>query len=146
MAKDLSIPRASTPEEVEVDSQVVQAFLDKCMELNKELHSMMVIRHGKVACEVYREPFNKDSVHMMYSFSKSVTSVATGFAIDEGYFSLDTKFLDIFPEFRNVKKPDAFLEELCVEHLLTMRGGKGVSVLSNKSKDSWLKNFVNSDW
>ena len=146
MAKDLSIPRASTPEEVEVDSQVVQAFLDKCMELHKELHSMMVIRHGKVACEVYREPFNKDSVHMMYSFSKSVTSVATGFAIDEGYFSLDTKFLDIFPEFRNVKKPDAFLEELSVEHLLTMRGGKGVSVLSNKSKDSWLKNFVNSDW
>ena len=78
MAKDLSIPRASTPEEAEVDSKVVQAFLDKAMELGKELHSLMVLRHGKVACEVYREPFNKDSVHMMYSFSKSVTSVAVG--------------------------------------------------------------------
>ena len=146
MAKDLSIPRASTPEEVEVDSKVVQAFLDKCVELGKELHSLMVLRHGKVACEVYREPFNKKSVHMMYSFSKSVTSVAVGLAIDEGYFNLETKFLDVFPEFRNPKKPDAYLEELCVEHLLTMRGGKGVSILSNKSKDSWLKNFVNSDW
>ena len=83
MAKKLSIPRAKTPENVEVDSQVVQAFLDKCMELGKELHSLMVIRHGKVACEVYREPFNKNSVHMMYSFSKSVSSIAIGFAIDE---------------------------------------------------------------
>ena len=146
MAKKLSIPRAKTPENVEVDSQVVQAFLDKCMELGKELHSLMVIRHGKVACEVYREPFNKNSVHMMYSFSKSVTSIAIGFAIDEGYLSLDTKFLNVFPYFRNQKKPDAFLEELCVEDLLTMRGGKGVSVLSNRSKDSWLKNFVDSDW
>ena len=146
MAKSLSIPRASCPEEVEVDSKVVQAFLDKAMELNKELHSLMVLRHGKVACEIYREPFNKNSVHMMYSFSKSVTSVAVGFAIDEGYFTLETKFLDIFPEFRNQKKPDAYLEELCVEDLLTMRGGKGVSVISKKSKDSWLKNFVESDW
>ncbi|MBE6819376.1 MAG: serine hydrolase [Ruminococcaceae bacterium] len=146
MSKDLSIPRASTPEEVEVDSKVIQEFLDECVKQNKELHSLMVLRHGKVACEVYREPFNKNSVHMMYSFSKSVTSIATGFAIDEGYFSLETKFLDIFPEFRNQKKPDAYLEELSVEHLLTMTGGKGVSVISSKSKDSWLKNFVNSDW
>ena len=41
-------------------SASVQAFLDKCMEMNKELHSLMVLRHGKVACEVYREPFNKN--------------------------------------------------------------------------------------
>ena len=146
MAKNLDLEYAKTPEEVEVDSKVVQAFLDKCTELGKELHSLMVLRHGKVACEVYKEPFNKNSVHMMYSFSKSVTSVAVGLAIDEGFFTLETKFLDIFPEFRNPKKPDAYLEELCVRDLLTMRGGKGVSVLSSKSKDSWLKNFVNSDW
>lgn len=146
MAKKLSIPRAETPEEVGVDSEVVQAFLDKCTELGKEFHSLMVIRHGKVACEVYREPFNAKSRHMMYSVSKSVTSTAIGFAIDEGYLSLETKFLDIFPEFRNVKKPDAFLEELCVEDLLTMRGGKSVSPMSNRSKDTWLKEFVNSSW
>lgn len=146
MPKKISIPRAATPEEVGVDSQVVQAFLDKVSEMGKEFHSLMVIRHGKVACEIYREPFNAKSVHMMYSVSKSFTSTAIGFAIDEGYLSLETKFLDVFPEFRNAKNPDAYLEELCVEDLLTMRAGKSVSPMSSKTKDTWLKNFVKSSW
>ena len=47
---------AKTPEEVGVSSKVLQEFVDACMEKNKELHSFMVIRHGKIACEVYREP------------------------------------------------------------------------------------------
>ncbi len=146
MSEKFNIPAASCPEEVGVDSKCLQGFIDEALSHNKEFHSMIVIRHGKVACEVYREPFNANSKHMVYSVSKSFTSTAIGFAIDEGYLDYDTKFLDIFPEYRNEKKPDENLELLTVENLLTMRSGKSVSPLTDKSHKDWLKDFVKAPW
>lgn len=140
-----SLKRAGTAESVGVSSKEVQAFIDHCMELGKELHSIMVIRHGKVACEAYREPYGPQYKHMMYSVSKSFTSTAIGFAIDEGYFDLDTKLVDVFPEARK-RKPDKYLEEMTVEDLLTMRSGLQVSPMLDRTKDTWFHDILSSPW
>lgn len=141
----VSLERAKTAEEVGVSSKEVQAFIDQCMAENKELHSVMVIRHGKVACEAYRDPYGPEYKHMMYSVSKSFTSTAIGFAIDEGYISLDTKFVDIFPEARG-DKVDEYLEKMTVEDLLTMRSGLSVTPMMDKRRDRWFKDILASDW
>ncbi|MCM1545084.1 MAG: beta-lactamase family protein [Ruminococcus sp.] len=141
----ISIERAETAESVGVSSKEVQAFIDHCMEENKELHSVMVIRHGKVACEAYRDPYGPEHKHMMYSVSKSFTSTAIGFAIDEGLIALDTKLVDVFPEARG-DKPDAYLEKMTVEDLLTMRSGLSVSPFMDKTKDRWFKDILASEW
>lgn len=140
------LERAKTPEEVGVSSKEVQAFIDHCMELNKELHSLYIIRHGKIACEAYREPLGREHKHMMYSVSKSFTSCAIGFAINEGYFTVDTRVIDIFPELRKENKPDEYLEEMTVEDLLTMRSGKEVSVFLDRTSETWLEDIMNSRW
>ena len=88
-AKKNWIEYAKTPEEVGVSSYEIQAFIDECMEKKRELHSITIIRHGKIACEIYREPFTREHRHMMYSVSKSFTSTAIGFAVDEGYMTVD---------------------------------------------------------
>ena len=67
----ISIPRAKTPESVGVDSKEVRAFIDHCMEKGKELHSIIVLRHGQVAVEAYRDPYGPDHAHAMYSVSKA---------------------------------------------------------------------------
>ena len=139
------IPRAKTPEAVGVDSKEVQAFIDHCIRAEKQLHSVIVLRHGQVACEVYRAPYGPQYAHTMYSVSKSVTATAIGFAVAEGLFALDTKFLDIFPEARR-SEPDPYLEKLCVEDLLTMRSGFSVSPMMDKTKDRWFHDIVNSAW
>ncbi len=145
VVEKISIERAKSAESVGVSSKVVQAFVDRCMELDRQLHSLMVIRHGKVACEAYRDPFGPEYKHMMYSVSKSFTSTAIGFAIDEGYFKLDTKFVEIFPEARG-DKPDAYLEKMTVEDLLTMRSGLSVTPFMDKTKDRWFHDIINSKW
>lgn len=141
----LAIPKAEAAEKVGVDSREVQAFIDECLNDGIELHSIMVVRHGKVACEAFREPYSPNIPHMMYSVSKSFTSTAIGFAIDEGYMSLETKFLDVFPELRPTKF-DEYLDKLNVFHLLTMQGGKSVSPMIDRTKDTWLQDFVDSPW
>ncbi len=139
------LEHAKIPEEVGVCSKEVQAFIDECMALGKELHSITVIRHGKIACEIYRDPFKPQHRHMMYSVSKSFTSTAIGFAVSEGYLTVDTRFVDIFPEART-DKHDEYLEEMTIEDLLTMRSGKNVSVFLDRTKDRWFRDIVDSPW
>lgn len=77
------IPRASFPEQVGIDRNEIKALIDDFDQSNIEVHSLMLIREGKIAYESYRYPYCKEAPHTMYSVSKSFTSVAIGFAIDE---------------------------------------------------------------
>lgn len=140
-----NIPRADFPEQVGISSGEIAAFINDIESSGIEVHSMMIIRHGKVAFECYRHPYNSESPHTMYSVSKSFTSIAMGFAIDEGLVSLDTKVIDIFPEYRP-KKYDENLEKMTVWHLLTMTAGKDVSLISDKTKGDWVGQFFSSRW
>ena len=143
--KSKALPRADFPEQVGVSSKAISELLDDFERSGIELHSIMILRHGKVAFETWRDPYAPDIPHTMYSVSKSFASIATGFAIDEGLLTLDTKVIDIFPEYRP-QKYDANLEKMTVFHLLTMTAGKDVSVLENKAKVSWLKSFFGARW
>ena len=141
----ISLERAVSPESVGVDSREVQAYIDHCIAENKELHSIMVIRHGKVACEAYRDPYAPQFKHMMYSVSKSFTATAICFAIEEGFLTLETKFLDVFPEARR-EPADEYLEKLCVEDLLSMRSGFSTTPMMDKTKESWFDQVIGSKW
>ena len=139
------IPRAKFPEQVGISSHEIKALIDDFDRSGIEVHSMMLIRKGKVAFEAYRYPFNPQTPHTMYSVSKSFTSIAIGFAVEEGLLTLDTKVIDIFPEYRP-KKYNETLESMTVFHLLTMTAGKDVSLLSDKTKDRWVKDFFDAKW
>lgn len=143
--KSLDLPRAKTPEEAGVSSYAVEKFLEYIKKEDLEFHSLMVIRHGKVAVEWYNEPYNAQSKHAMYSVSKSFTSTAVGFAIDEGLFSLDDKVLDFFPEY-TPKTPSPYFDELTVRRLLTMTAGKQTNMLADKGKIDWIEDYINSPW
>ncbi|MCQ2462443.1 MAG: beta-lactamase family protein [Clostridia bacterium] len=143
--KSVNLERAASAESVGVSSKEIQALADDFISNGQNIHSIMVLRHGRVACEVYRKPFNGASAHMMYSVSKSFTSAAVGFAVSEGLLSLETKFLDVFPEYRTDKK-DEYLEKLNVFDLMTMQGGKEVSYFLDRTSDTWLDDFVSSRW
>lgn len=140
-----SIPRADYPEQVGVSSVDIAEFIKDLKDSGIEAHSIMIIRDGKVAYETWRKPYSPDMPHAMYSVSKSMTSIAAGYAIDEGFFSLETKLLDVFPEYRTADY-DEKLEKITVRHLLNMTAGKDVSLLADKSKGDWPKQFLDSKW
>lgn len=139
------IPRASSPEEVGVSSDAVLGFLNETEEGNTEIHSFMIIRHGKVAAECFRAPFTPERPHTMYSVSKTVTATAVGIAADEGLLSLDDKVISYFPEFRE-KLKDSRTDKLLIRHLITMTSGKDPSVFDDKSKTDWIANYFKATW
>ncbi|HSV91537.1 MAG TPA: serine hydrolase domain-containing protein, partial [Desulfobacterales bacterium] len=82
------LPRA-TPEETGVPSQVITSFVDALARTGQEIHSFMLLRHGRVAAEAWWKPYEPTLPHQLFSLSKSFTSTAVGFAVAEGRLSVD---------------------------------------------------------
>lgn len=139
------IPRANSAEEVGVSSAEFCSFLDDLKNSGIDNHTLMVIRHGKVAAESYSDPYTVDTPHAMYSVSKTITATAVGFAMNEGYFTPETSVMDFFPDYKP-KRPDPRLNELKICHLLSMTSGKNPSWLKDTRRHDWVKMFFDAPW
>ena len=138
-----SIERAKTPESVGIDSSVISKMTEEMSYRGINVHSLMILRHDKVACEAWSNPLTPEMPHMVYSISKSFLATAYGFALDEGKITRETKLVDVFPVL--LKKKDPLLEKLTIHHLLCMTAGKQTSIRGSKS-DDWLQLFVKAKW
>ncbi len=128
-----------TPEEVGVDSSMITEFLNEINEKNLGLQSFTVVRHDKICAQGFYKPYNADSPHVLYSVSKSFTSTAVGFAVQEGLLNLNDKIVKFFPDYIMTKRP--FNRMLTVRMLLTMRSDKLITVLDEKEGRDWIASF-----
>src|SRR5512139_3940009 len=91
------LPR-SDPEAQGISSKAIQAFVEAAEAKIDAVHSLMVVRHGRVVAEGWWAPYGKNDPHVMYSLSKSFTSTAVGLAIADGKLTLDDSVVAAFPE------------------------------------------------
>lgn len=116
------LPR-SHPSAHQVDAAGVSAFVDALESADEvELHSLMLLRGGAVIAEGWWAPYSPDRVHLLYSLSKSFTSAAVGFAVEEGLLSLDDTVLSHFPEL-DAEVTDPRSRSMRVRHVLAMASG-----------------------
>ena len=120
MATPARLPR-STPEEQGVRPRALLRLVDALV-AQPELHSIMVLRHGRVVAEGWAHPYAADRPHQLYSLSKSFTATAVGLAAGEGLLGLDDRVVDLLAD-RAPVAPDPLLAALRVRHLLTMTSG-----------------------
>jgi CubicO group peptidase (beta-lactamase class C family)/predicted glycoside hydrolase/deacetylase ChbG (UPF0249 family) len=139
--KNLSLPR-STPEAEGVSSENISQFIDAMNASKHEMHSFMILRHGKVVSEGWWNPYRPDLKHTLYSCSKSFTASAIGFAVSEKLISVDDKVVSFFPnDLPATISP--YLAELKIKDLLSMSVGheKENSTLV-ATNDNWVKAFL----
>jgi len=136
-----SLPRSS-PEIEGVSSKKVIEFLDAIEKTKNEMHSIMIIRHGKVIAEGWWDPYRSDLKHTLYSLSKSFTSTAIGFAVTEKKIKLNDKVISFFPD----KLPDTVsenLKALTIKDLITMSAGQFPEPQAVPAfSDDWVKGFL----
>ncbi|MFF3436955.1 serine hydrolase domain-containing protein [Streptosporangium sp. NPDC002721] len=122
------LPR-SAPAASGVSSRSIAALLDRLEARSVECHSIMVVRHGHVVAEGWWAPYSAGRPHLLYSLTKSFTSVAVGLAIADGLLSLDDRVVDVLPD----HVPDGLSKRgrrLTVHHLLSMTAGHGTDSLA----------------
>ena len=140
----------STPEAEGIPSSAVLRFVDAVEKSNQALHSMMLLRHGRVVAEGWWTPYAADRPHMLFSLSKSFTSTAVGLAVAEGRLTVEDRVVDFFPEDAPAAISDT-LAAMRVKDLLTMttghaedatgalhRAGEG----SHAADGNWVKAFL----
>jgi CubicO group peptidase (beta-lactamase class C family) len=121
-----SVPKswaASTPEEQGMDSELLAQAATQIASKYINLHSMIVMRHGKVVVEKYFGSYTGDQTVPVYSVTKGVVAALIGIAIDQGSIdNVNHKVLDYFPNL-TIDNNDANKQAITIENLLTMSSG-----------------------
>lgn len=138
-SKDL--PRGKASESI---TEAVEQFVaEAAKDTNWDLHSVMVLQHGKVLAEQWMSEGAPDKPHVMFSVSKTFTATAVGFAISEGLLSVDDKLVSFFPD-ALPENMDENMKEVTVKDLLTMNVGmdrEPRAQTRDSDRPSWVEGF-----
>jgi CubicO group peptidase (beta-lactamase class C family) len=112
----------ASPESVGLDPGVLADGLLAMRADGLAIHSLTVVRHGRVALDAFFYPYERDSLHNTASVTKSVMTTLIAIAAAEGRLDLDRPMLSFFPD-RTVAHRDGMKERVTVRHLAEMASG-----------------------
>ena len=138
-----SLPRAEASPKL---NKAMERYLKAVEKEKQDLHSIMVVQHGKVLAEHWLGEGDSNKPHILNSVSKTFTSLAVGFAVAEGKLKLTDKVLSFFPD-EAPANPSENLKAMEIRHLLTMSSGHAsdpTGLIRNK-ESNWVQAFLNSN-
>lgn len=136
----------AVPEQVGIRSDLLAQLLMECFERNIQLHSLLIVRHGKLVLETAKFPTTGEDKHLVYSCSKTFTATAVGIAADEGLLNTEDRIIDYFPEVSR-EGLDEKAAKITIRNLLMMATGHGRDSVGDmcNSGSSWPEVFFRSE-
>ena len=137
----------STPEQQGVKSEAILKFIQRLegartAVMDQDIHSFMLLRHGYVIAEGWWNPYRSELPHVLFSLSKSFTSTAIGFAVQEGLITVQDKVVSYFRE--ECQNPGELLAKMRIHDLLSMSTGHIVDTtdfMMRQAEGNWVKGF-----
>jgi CubicO group peptidase (beta-lactamase class C family) len=137
------LPRSAS-EAQGISSAAILAFVNAIEQNNCELHSFMLLRHGRVVAEGWWSPYTPQRPHMLFSLSKSFASTAVGLAVAEGRLSVHDRVLSFFPDDAPAQVSEN-LAAMRVHDLLAMATGHAEDTtrfMFEREDGNWAKGFL----
>ena len=119
--------------------QAMMQYRQAAIDGKVNLHSVMLLQHGRVLYEEWMGEGAPEKPHVLHSVSKTFTSTAVGLAVGEGLLSLDDPVIKFFPD-KLPPEPSDRLRRMTVRHPLTMPCGHG------KEPSAATRNLEGADW
>ncbi|MBR4443222.1 MAG: beta-lactamase family protein, partial [Clostridia bacterium] len=137
----------STPEAQGISSAAIENVLRDIRDSGADIHSMLIMRRGRLVFEHYFAPYTAEMPHSMYSCSKTFTSMLIGIAQDKGLLSVKDRVLSFFPE-QEIKEPSENLSAMTIEDLLMMGTGNAQDTFpymmrATQPDADWVNIFLN---
>ncbi|TNJ62458.1 serine hydrolase [Paenibacillus hemerocallicola] len=105
----------------------------------------MLLQDGQVTARMWRAPYRPDSPQLLYSLSKSITSIAVGIAADNGYLQLDDQVINFFLE-RCPERISDNLSKMTIHHLLSMNTGHRFNIYNAVTGEKdWVRSFLSME-
>ena len=131
------------PSEANMDQSKLNVALNYAFQEGRNTQSVVIIRHGVIVAERYKDGKNKDTLATSWSGAKSFTSALIGLAIDQGYIgSVDDKACNYLERWSCEEVVCLSLDcplsrsKISIRDILEMRSGlsptDGISIYSDK--------------
>lgn len=130
-----------TPEEEGIASGNVIRFLKRLEEQEIPMHSMLLIRNGKLLTETYYEPYNREELHRMFSVTKSMVSLAIGLLCEEGRVKLEDRIVEYFPEKLPKEGVHPYIAAIRIRDMLRMATAHEKTTYKCRKTDDWVSTF-----
>ena len=121
--KETHLPRAKAGEFDIPTEKFDQMFNDIFSHGTDELHSLMVLKDGKVIYENWSTGHSAEELHILWSATKTFTATAVGFAQQDGLLNVNDKIAQYFTADELPEEDNPWMEEMTIKHLLTMSSG-----------------------
>ncbi len=131
--------KKATPESKGISSLHILQFLDDLERKHIPMHSFLLFKEDRILAEGYYSPYKKETLHRMFSISKSFTSIAVGILEAEGKLSLSDPIVKYFPD-KVPKNVHPWIAELTIENMLLMRTCHA-STTYKGCKSDWVGSF-----
>lgn len=109
----------ASPESLGISSSAILSFIERTEKEHINMHGFLVLRKGQLAAEGYWAPYTHESMHRMYSVSKSFVSLAVGLMVDEGKLRLEDRVATFFED-KAPQNLHPYLAQATVRDLLMM--------------------------
>lgn len=130
-----------------LDTALLNEMMQKILDgTYPNVHSVLIIKDGKLVFEEYFYEYNKTKLHELRSATKSYISALTGIAINKGYIkSIKEKILPYFPEYTFRNNLNA-KNQISIENLLTNQSGLDCDVYNPKAVGNESIMAYENDW
>lgn len=135
----LTIKKA-LPEETGIPSGCIINFIDRLRRQKIPMHSILLMHQDKLIAEGYYAPCQADTLHCMFSISKSFTSIAVSLLCEEGKLSLEDPIIRYFPD----KVPEdvhPFIAAMTIRDMLMMRTCHASTTYKLDMTKDWVESF-----
>lgn len=138
--KSTQILPLAAPSEVGIPASAVLSLLDRLDRYQVNLHSLLLMRHGKLVAEGYYAPNGPDDLHRMFSICKTLNALAIGLLEEEGKLALDDPIVSYFPD----KVPNdvhPWISEMTIRNMLMMRTCHASTTYKYDVHKEWVESF-----
>lgn len=117
--------KTASVEDVGLDPAKIEALVRDVQSGGYDnLHSALLVKDDRLVLEEYFHGYNRLRTHDVASVTKSVTSILTGIAIDQGVVAgTDQSLADLLPAYADLIHADPAKRSLRLWHILTMTSG-----------------------
>lgn len=130
----------TSPEAAGVPGDSVIRFTNRLAARRIPMHSLLLMRHDKLFFEGYYAPCKADTLHRMFSISKSFTAIAVGLLAEEERLSLNDPIIKHFPE-KLPEQVHPWIAAMTIKDMLMMRSCHAATTYKLNMKADWVESY-----
>lgn len=128
------------PEQTGIPSGCITRFIERLRVHEVPMHSLLILHRDKLITEGYYAPCQKNTLHRMFSVSKSFTSIAVALLAEEGKLSLDDPIIKYFPD-KTPENVHPWIAAMTIRDMLMMRTCHASTTYKLDMEKDWVESF-----